>query len=377
MKSLLLLFTIFLTQLNIAQTASNCFEINTIESKALEESRSIWVGLPENYDTTKAYSVLYVLDAEDRFDITYSLSKELFQNQGAVPELIVVGIPNIDRIHRIADLTFTDSKVTGSGKIDTMGYFNSTMTGNGLSFLSFLEDEVVPFINARYATNDFNTLIGHSIGGYFCAYIIPIQKSFSAFQIYDASIWFNEGDAIKHIQTGLDPNYKTNVFVSKGTAFDGPREYVDHHLFMIDSLGTFLSGYPNINLETASYEKDHNAMVLYSLMDGLSTLFKDVDYGFISQFEKLTLEEYQDFYKAASERLGATFEPPIDGIRWVAYANYFQENWSEALKAYELCYAFYENDIIVNMEIAKCHEMLGNDRKSKFYRKKVIALEQK
>ena len=275
MKLLLLLITLFLSQAVNSQKTTNCFEIYTINSKALKEKRSVWVGLPKNYNKDSSYSVVYVLDAEDRFDITYSLTKELFENQNAIPELIVVGIPNIDKLRRLYDLTFTDSKVNATGKQDTIGYFSPSTTGNGLSFLKFLENEVVPFINKHYSTNGFNTLMGHSIGGYFCAYILPIQKSFSAFQICDASIWYNDGDALAHIQKELDSNYKSNLFISKGIAFDGPREYVNHHLLMIDSLGTVLSGYPNLNVSTATYKKDHNGMYLFSVMDGLTALFKD------------------------------------------------------------------------------------------------------
>ncbi len=283
MKLSLLLFILFLTQLNYAQKITKCFEIHTLKSKVLHEKRSIWVGLPKNYNKDSSYSVVYVLDAEDRFDITYALTKELFENQNTIPELIVVGIPNIDKLRRLSDLTFTDSKVNGTGKKDTIGYFSQAFTGKGLSFLKFLENEVVPFVNKKYSTNDFNTLMGHSIGGYFCAYILPIQKTFSAFQIYDPSIWFNEGDAIRQIQKELDTNYKCKVFVSKGIAFDGPRELIDHHLTMIDSLGTFLSKYPNLTLETATYKKDHNAMYFYSVIEGLSALFKDLDYNFINR----------------------------------------------------------------------------------------------
>lgn len=284
MKLLFFLFTFFLSQIGNAQ---NCFEIHKINSKVLNERRSIWVGLPENYDPTRTYSVVYVLDAEDRFDITYSITKELFENQNAIPELIVVGISNIDKLRRLSELTFTDSKVNATGKEDTIGYFSSSTTGNGLTFLKYLENEVVPYVNKHYSTNDFNTLVGHSIGGYFCVYILPIQKSFSALQIYDASIWYNDGDALKHLKKGLDTNYKSNVFYSKGVVFDGPEGYVDHHLSMIDSLGIVLRDYANINVSTAAYEKDHNAMYLYSLMDGLSILFKDVESDLINPSKKI------------------------------------------------------------------------------------------
>tara|TARA_B110000285_G_C14968993_1_gene535577 strand:- start:119 stop:940 length:822 start_codon:yes stop_codon:yes gene_type:complete len=272
MKLTLLFFTLFLSLIGNAQ---NCFESHKIKSKVLKEKRSIWVGLPKNYNKDSSYSVVYVLDAEDRFDVTYSITKELFENQNTIPELIVVGIPNINKLRRLFDLTFTDSKVNVTGNRDTIGHFSSSFTGNGPSFLNFLEKEVVPYINKHFSTNDFNTLVGHSIGGYFCTYILPIQKSFSAFQIYDASIWYNDGDALTHIQKELYTNEKRNVFISKGIVFDGLDGYIDHHLGMIDSLGTILSDYPNLNIATATYEKDHNAMYLYSIMEGLSVLFKD------------------------------------------------------------------------------------------------------
>jgi predicted alpha/beta superfamily hydrolase len=272
MKLLLILFTLLFSLIGNSQ---NCFEVHKIKSKVLKEKRSIWVGLPANYHKDSSYAVVYVLDAEDRFELTYSLTKELFDNQHATPELIVVGIPNIDKLRRLYDLTFTDSKVNVTGKQDTIGYFSSTFTGNGLSFLNFLEKEVVPFINKQYSTNGFNTLMGHSIGGYFCAYILPIQKSFSAFQIYDASIWYNDGDALLHLKKELDTNEKRNIFISKGVTFDGPDGYIDHHLSMIDSLGTILSDYPKLTITNATYEKGHNAMYLFSVMDGLTSLFKD------------------------------------------------------------------------------------------------------
>lgn len=272
MKIVLLLLSLLFS---LYGTTQNCFEVHKIKSKVLNENRTIWVGLPTHYHEDSSYAVVYVLDAEHRFELTYTLTKELYENQHAIPEVIVVGIPHIDRFHRINDLTFTDSKVDGQGKIDTIGYFNASLTGNGLSFLRFLEDEVVSFVDKQYSTNGFNTLTGHSIGGYFCAYILPIQKSFSAFQIYDASIWYNDGDAIKQIHQNLDSSFKSNIFISKGNAFDGPREYVDHHLSMIDSLGTFLRNYPNLKITTATYEKDHNGMYLFSVMEGLSILFKD------------------------------------------------------------------------------------------------------
>lgn len=91
MKLFLLLFTFFFS---LGGNAQNCFEVHKIKSKVLKEKRIVWVGLPKNYHKDSSYAVVYVLDAEDRFELTYSLTKELFEHQHAIPELIVVGIPN-------------------------------------------------------------------------------------------------------------------------------------------------------------------------------------------------------------------------------------------------------------------------------------------
>lgn len=348
----------------------------TLKSDALGEDRKIWVGLPMKYDSTKTYSTIYVLDAEDRFDITYALSKEFFQNQNSLAELIVVGISNVDWKQRMKDMTFTDSKIDGSGDVDSMGYLSAENTGNGLKLLKHIEEEIVPYVNKNYATNGFNTLVGHSLGGYFCAYILPIQKSFSVFQIYDPSIWYNDGDVLKHLKRNLPKDFKSTVFISKGLHFDGPRKYIDFHLAMIDSLEGFLKTYPLVNTSSASYEKDHVGMYFNSVIDGLTQVFDECDYGFISQFDKITLDGYQNFYRAASVKYGYTFSPPVDGIRWVAYANYYQQNWEEAIKCYLVCYASFQNDLGVNEELKKCYEMLGDKTKAQIYEKKLLEMKQ-
>jgi predicted alpha/beta superfamily hydrolase len=67
MKSTLFLLSLLLSLFGHTQ---NCSEIHKIKSKALKEKRNIWIGLPENYNKDSSYSVVYVLDAEHRFELT-------------------------------------------------------------------------------------------------------------------------------------------------------------------------------------------------------------------------------------------------------------------------------------------------------------------
>lgn len=369
MKLLFTLIVSTLSFISISQSKTkNCVEVVTIESTHLNETREFWVGLPNDYDSTKTYPTLFVLDAEYWFDITYALTKEFYQNQDKSPEMIVIGIPQIDRQHRKMDMTFTDSKYDSMEQIDSALVWNASQTGGGLNLLHHIENEIIPYVNATYSTNGFNTMVGHSLGGYYCAYIIPIQTSFSAFLIYDPSIWYNSGDALRHLEKNLAKDYKTNVYITSGLKFNGPDVMVRNHLNKIDSLNVLLQSYPNINLGSKSYPNEHHgSMYLYSVMDGLTYLFDGCEYGYISLDDPITLESYRAHYKKTSERLGFNFTAPLNGILYVGYANHYQKKWQNTIDAFEACYSIVENDLYVNTVLAECHKNLGNKKKSKYY----------
>lgn len=134
MKSILTLIILSICFFSISQKSINCVDIATIESTFLSESREISIGLPTNYDSTKTYPTLYVLDAEWWFDITYALTKEFHDNQDKTPEMIVIGIPQIDRQHRKLNMTFSDSKNDATGQLDSTLVWSKSKTGGGLDF---------------------------------------------------------------------------------------------------------------------------------------------------------------------------------------------------------------------------------------------------
>ena len=71
------------------------------------------------------------------------------------PEMIVVGISNANR-NRSRDLTHT--------KADDPR-FNLRNTGGGEKFMGFIEKELIPVIETRYATAPYRIFVGHSAGG--------------------------------------------------------------------------------------------------------------------------------------------------------------------------------------------------------------------
>ena len=341
-----------------AQTnPSDCYKtIETILSKELNQARQYWVGLPSNYDTTVNYPVIYLLDADVHFDITLALTKELTKND-KMPPHILVGIPSIDHLQRWKDLSFSkENPIQYDPSIAPEFFFNSDNFGGGEQFLRYIEEELMPSVEENYNTNGYNILVGHSLGGYFGAYAIPIQKKFQAFQLYDPSVFCNSNEAIVNISK-LPSRFSTNVYISSALAEkEGDPFGKKVALDAIDSLIRTVKIFSNIRSGSSFYPKEgHLSMYMYSLIDGFTFLYDGFSFGYILPTSQVTLDDYFAHYEALSKNTGFDFSAPVDGIRWVAYANYHQGKWNEALKAYSECEKQYAHDYEVNLEMAECY----------------------
>ncbi len=132
----------------------NAFEFtDTIESKFINETRTITVQLPKSYyeTTTQNYSVLYVLDARLHQRNTNFIHNFLAE-KGHISESILVFIHD-----------------TGNRSRDYNTFFRDTETINEGAdhFLNFLEKETIPFVESKYRASNYRMLSGHSNGGLF------------------------------------------------------------------------------------------------------------------------------------------------------------------------------------------------------------------
>jgi predicted alpha/beta superfamily hydrolase len=150
------------------------------------------VALPKGYATSqKRYPVVYTLDGNFLFPVvtsSYRLAGYLIPQ-----ELIVVGIGYPVKgygpwsrdyaLSRARDYTPTKPP-SGMGT-----------EGGASTFLRFLRDELIPFIDSNYRTVPIDrALIGHSYGGLFAAYALTHEPDlFQKYSIGDPSLfWDNE-----------------------------------------------------------------------------------------------------------------------------------------------------------------------------------------
>ena len=180
---------------------------HSIESKYLNESRDYWVSLPLYYSDSLSYPVIYVFDAEWRFDLIKSITFDLGANK-KIQNSIVIGVPHIEmEKKRGQDLTFSQSRTEYDGDTVDSTWYNESNSGSGMKFYNYLTKELIPDVNRLYSTNNHETLIGHSYGGYFGAYILSLEHPFEIIHMYDPAIWYSNGEVIR--------NFKNKTYTQK------------------------------------------------------------------------------------------------------------------------------------------------------------------
>jgi predicted alpha/beta superfamily hydrolase len=153
-----------------------------IHSTILGEERNVIIHLPRNYskDTAQKYPVMYVLDGTSQDGHT-AAKITVLSDAGLVPAAIVVGLPNT-RGNRERDQTppFMRTNVDDE----------KSPYGVGDKFLSFIEKELIPFIDSKYRTSGYRTLTGNSRGGLFVLYsLLEKPALFQARFCYSTPVW--------------------------------------------------------------------------------------------------------------------------------------------------------------------------------------------
>lgn len=237
-------------------------EIRTIYSKILNEDRVLNIYLPQNFDKTKSYPIIYLLDGSMNEDFIHVTGLVQFFNQMySMPETIVVGIANIDRKK---DFTFhTDLKDLKK---------DYPTTGHSDKFISFLEKELKPYIESQFKTTD-KYLFGQSLGGLLATEILLKKPElFNNYFIISPSLWWDDESLLKQAPQLLTkiPDTKKFIYISVGKG-EHPVMIKDAENFF-DVLKT--ANKKNWNLEYKMMETDNHATILHrSLYEGLVKLF--------------------------------------------------------------------------------------------------------
>lgn len=227
MKTRIMLFLLcFVSLYTSAQTATKPFVLGTVEtihSTLLGEDRILNIYLPEAYDSTTKYPVIYLLDGsadEDFIHVVGIVQYNTFPWINRIPQSIVVGIANVNRKR---DFT-SPSERESDKKLVPAG-------GGSAKFIAFLEKELQPYIESNYKTDGHKTIIGQSLGGLLATEVLFSKPQlFDKYIIISPSLWWRDGYLLNENPSILQKNNTatTDLYIGVGKegSIDGSKNHI-------------------------------------------------------------------------------------------------------------------------------------------------------
>jgi len=159
----------------------------TIKSSVLDMDRRITVRLPFYYDKEpdRKFPVVYVIDGgpEQDFPHIAGIAQSRDINFTFEP-FILVGVETVNRRYQITpparDIKSYEKEL-------------GTKPGGSADFRKYIRDDVMPWVEGKYRTNDQDAVIGESLGGLFI--VETFLKDPTLFDDYIAvspSMWWDE-----------------------------------------------------------------------------------------------------------------------------------------------------------------------------------------
>ena len=235
------IFLVVITTSSFAQT-TNLVQLKNTEQFVLKSDYfkkdpfTIQVCLPKNYDSTKSYPVVYLLDADKSIGMAKDIGDWLMWGK-QIQDIIIVGIA-YDKdddtwwINRSRDFLPTLDTLSEFGK-------NWPKAGGADNFLNFIQEDLKPEMEKKFNIDTTNVgIIGFSFGGTLAAYSLFARPGLfdNYIIISPGTVWDNnlicklENDYYK---TGKELDKK--VFIALSSEDPG-NLVIDPTLALLDSL---------------------------------------------------------------------------------------------------------------------------------------------
>ncbi|MDG3584211.1 alpha/beta hydrolase-fold protein [Galbibacter pacificus] len=329
-KKICCLIPLFILSFQFVQAQLETIPVNNdkaflINSKVLNEPRSIWIHLPFDYNSTNdSYPVIYLLDGEGHFKYVSELVDYLSSyDRNRIPEMIVVAILNVDRTR---DFTPIHSLLF-NGKVDSLRMAN---TGGGTKFLQFIQNELVPHVDKNFRTAPYRILAAHSLAGLFGLYTKEMNPDlFKSTILMSPAIYGGNTEILDNFKPFLKnhQNLSGKFFISIGNE---NTQTVDSIVYQLKMFAP-----KTIDWDFKKYEDENHFSVTYkSMFDALKFIYKD---WFIDNYSaaKLTSKEIQLHFDKLSDEFGYTIKGGEDFLNSQGYKQLRSNNIDAAIEIFK------------------------------------------
>ena len=299
----------------------------TLTSDVLGEQRTVFVSVPDGVGGDVRAPVLVLTDAETQFDHTRATVRFLARNR-LIPDMIVVGITNTDRTR---DLTPSRADMRNAD-----GALVELPTSGGADrFLDFIEDELLPFIEAEYPALPYRVFAGHSFGGLLATHgFVTRPELFSAAIAVSGPMLWDDRLVLREARTYFDDHDAAGraLFITVGDERDVMTDAFEEMLDLLESVDD-----EGFRFASRVFpDDDHGSLVLRSHERGLRFIFdgwqmpEDPATGWPAG----TLEDAERHYARLSDRLGLQVAIPETTLNLMGYRLLGEERTEEALEVF-------------------------------------------
>lgn len=348
--------------------------IDSIQSKILNEKRKIWIYVPKtianNTFLPQKYPVVYLLDGNIHFLSVVGMFQKMSAGPfGVCPEMIIVGIPNTKRTR---DLTPTKPET------DT-----SNASGGGEQFMTFIEKELIPFIDSAYPTEPYKMLIGHSLGGLTVMNaLLNHINLFNSYVAIDPSMWWDKQKLLKDSKKLFLQNNFTakSLFVGIANTMEAGKNINDIvndtaestlHIRSILEMDKFIKTQKPQGLYYNSkyYENDtHGSVPLITEYDALRFIFNKYSLSL-----SVSPKEYEDstfdiadrvalHFKKVSQIMGYTVMMPENQINTEAFRLLRLKQYKKAEGCFKLAINSYPKSFNAYDSYGDFYTAIGNKK---------------
>ncbi|MDF1761686.1 MAG: alpha/beta hydrolase-fold protein [Coxiellaceae bacterium] len=247
-------------------------QVRHIHSRFTHQNYKIYISIPVGYyqNIHKHYASIFLLDADYSFPIAKGITEHL-SDRHRTSDRIIFGIaydgPLQYKLNRTRDYTPTHVATGGYGKQ------YQAVSGGGPAFMKFIQKELIPYLSHNYRLSSERTLVGHSYGGLFAAWVLLNHPNvFSNYIIVSPSLWYDHHKLMNQENRLLKNKHAKPVHAFFGI---GSKENAGSYK-MIDDLNAFTAKLlkqhkKNLSVKTVVFSgEDHDTVFPVAFTRGLN-----------------------------------------------------------------------------------------------------------
>jgi uncharacterized protein len=315
-----------------------------LQSKVLGEERVLAVVTPAFYaGSQERYPVLYLTDGDAQMGHARATVEFLARN-GLMPEMVLVGILNTSRTRDLTPTPGTDAEHT-----------EFPTAGGGERFLDFIQQELIPAIDARYRTVPTRLYAGHSFGALLGVHALLTRPGLfravvaaSPALVWDDGLMAREARALQ----GAEASTPRALFVALGGREASPVVLEDYQDF-----SKAMHGVPWARFDWSWQvlpDEDHGSVVLPGYYLGLRHLFAGWRMPPAEHHGGAppALQTVRAHYQGLSEQWGYPIAPPEPVVNLLGYMALRRGAQPEAIELFRF-------NVAAHPESANVYDSLG------------------